>query len=69
MPTKFLTALAAATLLTIGSTAVAFAEAADINSTFNQDQTMDASQAIGTQSTTPTAGWSAHYHPTGVVHK
>lgn len=69
MRTKFFTTLAAATLLTFGSTAVALAEAADINSTFNQDQTMDASQAVGTQNTTPTAGWSAHYHPTGVVHK
>ena len=69
MRTKLFTTLAAATLLTIGSTGAALAEAADINSSFNQDQTMDASPAAGTQNNTPTEGWSAHYHPTGVVHK
>lgn len=69
MRTRFFTALVAATLLTVGSTAVALAEAADVNATFNQDQITDANQAASTPNSAPNIGWSAHYHPIGVVHK
>lgn len=59
MRTKFITTVAAATLLTIGSTAAALAEAADVNATFNQDQIMDASHAANTQ-TPSNAGFAVH---------
>lgn len=67
MRTKYFTTLAAATLLTIASSAAAFAEAADVNSVYNQDQITDTNQAasVPTQNNVPNVGWSAHVHPHG----
>ena len=68
MRTKFITTLAAAALLTVGSTTIALAEAADVNATFNPDQISDTNQAasVPTQNTIPNVGWSAHHHPHGI---
>jgi hypothetical protein len=69
MRTKFLTTAALATLLTVGTTAVALAQAADLNYQNNPDQISDlnqsSSQAVpGTWwNTHPHAGISAHTHP------
>jgi hypothetical protein len=71
MRSKFLTTAALAALLTVGSTAVALAQAADLNGQYNQDQISDTNQAAsqitpGTaQNMRPNVGWSAHTHPHG----
>lgn len=63
MRTKFITTMAAATLLTISSTAVALAQAADVNSATNPDVISDMNQAGSgsTQSVPANAGFSVHH--------
>ena len=59
---------ALATLLTVGGTAVAFAQAADTIAATNQDVISDQSEASQTQAggnSVANAGWSAHHHPHG----
>jgi hypothetical protein len=62
MRTKLVT-VALASLLTIGSTAIAFAQAADTIAATNQDVISDQNQSSQTQNSTPSAGFSAHHHP------
>jgi hypothetical protein len=65
MRTKLVIA-ALATLLTVGGTAVAFAQAADTIAATNQDVISDQNQASQTytnDNSGPNAGWSAHHHP------
>jgi hypothetical protein len=64
MRTKLLT-VALATLLTVGSTAVALAQAADTIAATNQDVISDLNQTSQTQNSAPNAGFSAHHHPHG----
>ena len=71
MHTKFFTALAAASLLTIGSVTAALAEAADIQASANGSATAFEAGANPSRNAStdsgfaPTAGFSAHYHPHG----
>jgi hypothetical protein len=65
MRTKLITTFALATLLTVGGTAVALAQAADTIAAANQDVLSDMNLASQTQSSIPNAGFSAHYHPHG----
>jgi hypothetical protein len=60
MRTKLAT-VALAALLTVGSTAVALAQAADTITAENQN---NASQTM-TQNSGPDGGFSAHHHPHG----
>jgi hypothetical protein len=67
MRTKLVIA-ALATLLTVGGTVVAFAQAADTIAATNQDVISDQNQASQTpanDNSVSGAGWSAHHHPHG----
>jgi hypothetical protein len=67
MRIKLAATVALATLLTVGCTAVALAQAADTIAAMNQDVISDqngASQSA-TQNSVPNAGFSAHHHPHG----
>jgi len=77
MRTKTFTTLAAAALLAASSATAALAQAPDIqasannaSATFDTDGGANPSKTVQTyNSLAPNAGWSAHNHPTGVVHK
>jgi hypothetical protein len=62
MRTRLVT-VALAGLLTVGSTAVALAQAADTIAATNQDVISDLNQASQTQNSALHAGFSAHHHP------
>jgi hypothetical protein len=73
MRTKFITALGAAVLLTVGSAGAALAQAADAQASANDSAptyTYGAANAGGDMPTyggfAPNVGPSAHYHPHGV---
>jgi len=75
MRTKFITTLAAATLLAVSSATAALAEAPD-NQASAQGSGMVFTAGSNLSRNTPAgngfvagAGPSAHYHPHGVVHK
>ena len=66
MRTKFIATLAAATLLTVASTAAALAQAGDVIAATNQDVISDVYQnTSATQNSAPDVGFSAHHHPHG----
>jgi len=62
MRTQFFATVAAA-LLTISTASVAMAQAADIQATVDNDV------ISASNNSAPTAGFSAHHHPHGTVHK